>query len=138
MGSAAALSLGCLVAHGMFPEMRAPGVALHIASLAAWAFCNVQTSPVVSCGLWAGGRNQMTKIQLMLRIIAQAAGSVLAFALFGLYYSFRFPGQGPYKHFFGLESICGATITFGASVLYIKRRDAQDDVKREKAAQKID
>eukprot|EP00913_Durusdinium_trenchii_P002727 g2523.t1 len=70
--------------------------------------CGVQTNPLLSAGLWAGGRNQMTKVQLFLRILAQVAGSVIAFAAFGLYYSFRFPGEGPFSHFLGLESACSA------------------------------
>mmetsp|Transcript_10630 Transcript_10630/g.31211 ORF Transcript_10630/g.31211 Transcript_10630/m.31211 type:complete len:218 (+) Transcript_10630:65-718(+) len=127
--SAASLALVCLTVHGMWPDARAPGVALHIASLAAWVACGVQTSPLISCGLWAGGRNQMTKIQLMLRIGAQVTGSILAFAMFGLYYSFRFPGEGPFRHFFGLESTCGALVAFVASVLHIRARDARDPVR---------
>mmetsp|Transcript_7263 Transcript_7263/g.22740 ORF Transcript_7263/g.22740 Transcript_7263/m.22740 type:complete len:217 (+) Transcript_7263:91-741(+) len=123
--SAGSLALACLAVHGVWPDARAPGVALHLASLAAWVTCGLQTSPVVSCGLFVGGRNQMTKIQLMLRILAQVTGGILAFASWGLYYSFRFPGQGPFEHFFSLESVCGAAVTFAASVLHIRARDAQ-------------
>lgn len=122
---ATGLGFGCLALHGMWPEARAPGVMLHLASLAAWVACGVQTNPMLSAGLWAGGRNQMTKAQLLLRILAQAAGFVIAFAAFGLYYSFRFPGKGPFEHFLGLESICSAAVTFAASVAHIRARDAQ-------------
>ncbi|CAJ1433896.1 unnamed protein product, partial [Effrenium voratum] len=80
---AAGLGLFCLALHGMWPEAKGPGVALHLASLAAWVSCGVQTSPLLSAGLWAGGRNQMTKVQLLLRILAQVAGSIIAFAGFG-------------------------------------------------------
>lgn len=121
--STVALSLFCLAIHGQWHEARWPGAALHLSSLAAWAACGVQSGPMVSCGIWAGGKNQMTKIQLMLRIIAQATGSVLAFAIFGLYFSFRFPGEGPYSHFCGLESLGGAIVAFVASVVHIRHRE---------------
>ncbi|CAE8592125.1 unnamed protein product, partial [Polarella glacialis] len=58
---ACSLGLGCLAAHGQWPEARSPGAALHLASLAAWVLLGVQTSPLLSAGLWAGGKNQMTK-----------------------------------------------------------------------------
>uniref|UniRef100_A0A7S0B5G7 Uncharacterized protein n=1 Tax=Pyrodinium bahamense TaxID=73915 RepID=A0A7S0B5G7_9DINO len=119
------LTLGWLGVHGAWPEARAPGILLHLSALAPWVLCGVQSSPVVSCGLWAGGRNQMTKIQLMLRILAQVTGTILAFAVFGLYYSFRFPGEGPFRHFFGLESVCSAGVTFVASVLHIRALDRE-------------
>merc|ERR1719401_613435 len=121
--SAASVSLFCLALHGMWPDAYAPGVALHFSSLAAWVACGVQTSPMVSCGLWAGGKNQMTKMQLFLRLSVQLAGIVLAFAIFGLYFSFRFPGEGPFRHFFGTGSLCGAGITFVTSVAHIRFRD---------------
>merc|ERR1712039_1143242 len=127
--SATCLALGCLTVHGFSPEMRAPGIALHVAGLLAYLGGGVQTTPVVSYGLYVGGRNQMTKIQLMLRIGAQVTGNILAFALFGLFWSFRFPGQGPFSHFLGIESLLGAACTFGASVLYIKKKDISDDKK---------
>eukprot|EP00443_Scrippsiella_acuminata_P121066 CAMPEP_0115663542 /NCGR_PEP_ID=MMETSP0272-20121206/47893_1 /TAXON_ID=71861 /ORGANISM="Scrippsiella trochoidea, Strain CCMP3099" /LENGTH=186 /DNA_ID=CAMNT_0003101891 /DNA_START=149 /DNA_END=709 /DNA_ORIENTATION=+ len=121
--STVGLSLLCLALHGQWHEARWPGAALHLSSLAAWALYGVQTGPMVSCGIWAGGKNQMTKIQLMLRIIAQATGSVLAFAIFGLYFSFRFPGEGPFSHFFGLESLGAAVVAFIASVAHIRHRE---------------
>ncbi|OLQ08223.1 hypothetical protein AK812_SmicGene8302 [Symbiodinium microadriaticum] len=68
---------------------------------------------------------RLVVVQLFLRILAQAAGSVIAFAVFGLYWSFRFPGEGPYSHFLGLESACSAAVTFAASVAHIRVRDAQ-------------
>ncbi|CAE7213164.1 pppA [Symbiodinium natans] len=122
---ASALGLLCLSLHGLWPEAKGPGVALHLASLAAWVVCGIQTHPLLSAGLWAGGRNQMTKVQLFLRVLAQAAGSIIAFAVFGLYWSFRFPGEGPFSHFLGLESACSAAVTFAASVAHIRVRDAQ-------------
>merc|ERR1719401_3140738 len=119
----AGLSLFCLGLHGQWHDARWPGALLHLSTLAAWAACGVQTGPMVSCGIWAGGKNQMTKIQLMLRIIAQATGSILAFAVFGLYFSFRFPGEGPFSHFFGLESLGAAVVAFVASVAHIRQRE---------------
>merc|ERR1712217_95964 len=130
--SATVLALGCLTVHGFAPDMRAPGVALHIAAFIAYVFGDVQTSPVVSLGLWAGGRNQMTRIQVMLRVLTQLAGNALAFLLFGLFWSFRPPGEGPYKTFLSLESIAGMTLTFGASFLAIKKRDAKDKERLQK------
>merc|ERR1712217_40923 len=114
--SATVLALGCLTLHGFAPDMRAPGVALHIAAFIAYVFGDVQTSPVVSLGLWAGGRNQMTKIQVMLRVGTQITANALAFLLFGLFWSFRHPGEGPYKTFLSLESVSGMVFTFVASV----------------------
>jgi len=122
---AAVLGTGCLALHGLWPDAKGPGIALHLASLAAWVGCGVQTNPLLSAGLWAGGRNQMNKVQLLLRILAQVAGSIIAFAAFGLYYSFRFPGEGPFSHFLGLESACSAGATFLATVAHIRVRDAQ-------------
>merc|ERR1712151_641369 len=72
--AAMSVLLACLIVHGFKPEARAPGVAVHIAALASWALNGVQTSPLVSCALWIGGRNLMTKNQLLLRILAQVAG----------------------------------------------------------------
>mmetsp|Transcript_72761 Transcript_72761/g.162899 ORF Transcript_72761/g.162899 Transcript_72761/m.162899 type:complete len:205 (-) Transcript_72761:19-633(-) len=123
LATAVCLTLAWLLVHGAFPEARAPGVLLHLSALAPWVLCGVQSSPLVSCGLWAGGRNQMTKVQLMLHIAAQVAGSVLAFCAFGLYYSFRFPGEGPFRHFFGLESLAAAAVTFAMSVVHIRNVD---------------
>lgn len=131
--SAFALALGCLLLHGAWPDAAAPGVMLHLASLAAWILVGVQTSPVVSCGLWAGGRNQMTKMQLGLRILAQAAGCMIAFAGFALYYSFRLPGEGPFNHFFGLQSMGGAVVTFCATVAQIHAHDARREIAAAKA-----
>eukprot|EP00441_Pelagodinium_beii_P018328 CAMPEP_0197665714 /NCGR_PEP_ID=MMETSP1338-20131121/60214_1 /TAXON_ID=43686 ORGANISM="Pelagodinium beii, Strain RCC1491" /NCGR_SAMPLE_ID=MMETSP1338 /ASSEMBLY_ACC=CAM_ASM_000754 /LENGTH=186 /DNA_ID=CAMNT_0043244601 /DNA_START=36 /DNA_END=596 /DNA_ORIENTATION=- len=121
----ATLGLVCLAVHGLWPEASAPWVALHLTALAAWALCGIQANPMVSVGLWAGGKNQMTKAQLLLRILAQAAGSVIAFAAFGLYYSFRFPGEGPFGHFLGIGSACSAAVTFAGSVAHIRVIDAQ-------------
>eukprot|EP00928_Gymnodinium_smaydae_P074314 TRINITY_DN57370_c0_g1_i1.p2 TRINITY_DN57370_c0_g1~~TRINITY_DN57370_c0_g1_i1.p2 ORF type:complete len:220 (-),score=55.83 TRINITY_DN57370_c0_g1_i1:96-755(-) len=123
--SAASITLGCLIVHGMFPSAQAPGVALHLGSLLAWFACGVQPSPLISCGLYAGGRNQMTKIQLMLRIAAQFAGIVLSFALFGLYYSFRFPGEGPFAHIFSVQGAIGAFVAFAASAAQIRMKEAK-------------
>jgi len=119
------LSLLCLAIHGQWHDARWPGALLHLSTLAAWAASGVQAGPMVSCGLYAGGKNQMTRIQLMLRVAAQATGGALAFAAFGLYYSFRFPGEGPFTHFFGLESLLAAIAVFGASVVSIRHREAK-------------
>mmetsp|Transcript_89049 Transcript_89049/g.232171 ORF Transcript_89049/g.232171 Transcript_89049/m.232171 type:complete len:214 (-) Transcript_89049:67-708(-) len=119
------LSLLCLAIHYQWHEASWPGALLHLSSLAAWTLGGVQTGPMVSCALWAGGKNQMTKIQLMLRIISQAAGSIIAFAVFGLYYSFAFPGEGPFSHFFGLESLAAAALVFATSVVQIRHREAK-------------
>jgi len=124
--TSAVLSFVCLMLHGMWPEAVAPGILLHISSLAAWVSQGVQTSPVVSSGLWLGGQNVMTKNQLVLHVLAHCTGNVLAFAVWGLYYSFRFPGEGPFKHFFGMESACGAMVVFLCSVAHIRQTDVRN------------
>mmetsp|Transcript_56598 Transcript_56598/g.131941 ORF Transcript_56598/g.131941 Transcript_56598/m.131941 type:complete len:217 (+) Transcript_56598:56-706(+) len=131
------LTLSWLCVHGAWPEASAPGALLHLSALFPWALCRVQSNPVVSLGLWAGGKNVMTKVQLMLRIGAQALGMILAFAIFGLYYSFRFPGQGPFRHFFGLSSTCAAAATFGLSVCHIRAVDHEDALRQAKAPSKL-
>eukprot|EP00927_Polykrikos_kofoidii_P077682 TRINITY_DN74599_c0_g1_i1.p1 TRINITY_DN74599_c0_g1~~TRINITY_DN74599_c0_g1_i1.p1 ORF type:complete len:246 (+),score=40.55 TRINITY_DN74599_c0_g1_i1:65-739(+) len=123
--SASGVALGCLVLHGVWPDARAPGVLLHLAAVAAWVTLGVQTSPLVSCGIYLGGRNQMTKTQMFLRVGAQVVGSVLAFAVFGLYFSFRFPGEGPYRHIVSLESLFSALVAFVASVVLVKRQESE-------------
>jgi len=123
--TAAALSFLCLLLHGMWPEAVIPGILLHIASLVAWISQGVQTSPIVSYGLWLGGQNLMTKTQLVLHVMAHCTGNVLAFAVWGLYYSFKFPGEGPFRHFFGVESACGAMVVFLCSIAQARVRDAK-------------
>jgi len=73
--TSAVLSFVCLMLHGMWPEAVAPGILLHISSLAAWVSQGVQTSPVVSSGLWLGGQNVMTKNQLVLHVLAHCTGT---------------------------------------------------------------
>lgn len=118
-------ALFCLVLHGIWPEARGPGILLHILSFVAWVQYGVQTSPMVTCGIWYGGTNQLTKIQLGLRLAAQWAGGFIAFAMFGLWYSFRFPGEGPFGHIFCLEGAVCAAATFGASILHIRHYEAR-------------
>merc|ERR1712039_224107 len=96
---------------------------------------DVQTNPMVSIGIWLGGKNTMTKIQLMLRFVAQFAGNVLAFCLFGLWYSFRFPGEGPFSHILSVESICAAVITLCAAAAYQLSRDVRDQKRLEQKTQ---
>jgi hypothetical protein len=116
------IAFGCLVLHGFWPDAWLPGVLLHLSGLAAWTVCRVQTNPMVSCGLWAARRNQLTTNQLLLRVVAQLTGATLAFAIFGLYYSFRFPGVGPFAHIVSIESLVSALVTFGGSVAHIRKQ----------------
>jgi|ERR1712194_1006729 len=120
---AAGISLVCLLLHGQWPDASLPGVLHQFSALAAFLVFGVQTGPMVSCGVFTGGKNQMTKIQLMLRIVAQTTGTVLSFATFGLYYSFALPGEGPFNHFFGLESLVSAGVVLGASVFRMKQQE---------------
>jgi len=136
-GCTVLLAFACLAAHGTWPESVWPGVALHFGSFVVWFFSGKQTSPLVTCGLWAGGKNQMTKVQLMLRVAAQFLGCVIAFAAFGLWYSFRVPGQGPFKHLLSPQSAVGAAVTILGSVVVIKNRDASVEMSlRQAEAQK--
>eukprot|EP00811_Abedinium_folium_P007292 NODE_16727_length_980_cov_12.078546.p1 GENE.NODE_16727_length_980_cov_12.078546~~NODE_16727_length_980_cov_12.078546.p1 ORF type:complete len:210 (+),score=27.84 NODE_16727_length_980_cov_12.078546:110-739(+) len=111
-GGATAAALICLLLHGMWPDASWPGAAMHLSSFVLWLAGSTQTSPVLSCGIYLGGKNLMTRSQLRLRVGAQVVGMMLAFAMFGLYYSFQFPGEGPFNHIFGLESCAGAAATF--------------------------
>merc|ERR1711862_931025 len=63
---AGSLMFLCLVWHRIFPEAFAPGVAFHIFAIPAYFIVNVQTTPMISCGLWLGEKNRMTKNQLLL------------------------------------------------------------------------
>lgn len=117
-------TFACLVAHGILPEARAPGIALPFLSLAVWAKCGVQVSPVVSLGLWAGGTNLMTKVQLGLRFTAQFVGTALALLAFALFYSFRLPGKGPFEHFLSLEAACATFMAFAGAALAVRRKNA--------------
>jgi len=121
-----ALTLACLLAHGVFPEAVAPGIALHPLAVVAWLALGSQVSPLVSCGVYVGGRNQMTRTQLHLRVAAQLAGSMLALLAFAFWHSFALPGEGPFAHFFGLESTISSFLTFAATVGIIKQRDSKD------------
>eukprot|EP00747_Dinoflagellata_sp_TGD_P162950 gnl/TRDRNA2_/TRDRNA2_181136_c0_seq1.p2 gnl/TRDRNA2_/TRDRNA2_181136_c0~~gnl/TRDRNA2_/TRDRNA2_181136_c0_seq1.p2 ORF type:complete len:213 (+),score=45.22 gnl/TRDRNA2_/TRDRNA2_181136_c0_seq1:96-734(+) len=127
-----AIALTCLMAHGVWHEARWPGVAMHIASLLAWVCLGIQTSPLVSCGLHIGGKNIMTKLQLKMRIGAQICGGGLAFCLFGMWWSFKFPGEGPFRHFFGIESFIGAVVTVAGSIANARQRDAKTAAKAAK------
>merc|ERR1712137_1463724 len=94
------LALSCLVYHGLRPHESVPGIALHVCSLAIWAFRGAQASPLLSCGIFVGGTNQMKRHELTLRIFSEICGLLLSFAIFGLYYSFRLPGDGPFNILF--------------------------------------
>mmetsp|Transcript_11405 Transcript_11405/g.17202 ORF Transcript_11405/g.17202 Transcript_11405/m.17202 type:complete len:214 (-) Transcript_11405:121-762(-) len=118
-----ALSLFCLALHYNWHEAAWPGILLQFLTLAVWIATGAQPGPMVSLGIWAGGKNQMTKIQLMLRMVAQTAGNIVAFASFGLYYSFAFPGEGPFSHFFGLESNLAAGLVLIMTVILIRHRE---------------
>lgn len=122
---AACCTLACLVAHGIVPEARAPGIALPFLCLAVWAKSGVQVSPVVSLGLWAGGTNMMTKVQMGLRFAAQGAGTALALLAFALFYSFRFPNNGPFEHFLSVEAACATFMVFAGAGLVVRRKDAK-------------
>lgn len=125
----ALISTCCLITHGQWPETNLPGAILHLAALGVWLGNEVQASPMVSCALYLGGRNQMTRHQLWLRAGAQVCGFLIAFAAFGLYYSFALPGEGPFKHIVSPMSCLSAIGTFGATFGRIrqveKARDAQ-------------
>merc|ERR1740130_749908 len=125
LGSSVALTMGCLIMHRIFPEAKLPGIALHLSSIAVWIFAGVQANPMVSCGLYLGGKNQMTRVQLMLRVAAQTTGMALALAVFGFWSSFRFPGRGPFHHFFGLESAVSAVATLLVCVGHIRVKEAK-------------
>lgn len=124
--SAFALVLGCLLVHGVWPEAIWPGIALHPLAIAAWIASGSQVSPLISCGLYVGGRNQMTRSQLHLRVAAQLAGSIMALLAFAFYHSFAPPGEGPFAHFFGMESAVSSFITFASCVGLIKHREGKD------------
>merc|ERR1719183_2980757 len=117
---AISLTGGCLIAHRYYPEAKLPGIVLHLASLVVYFRSGVQANPMVSCALVMGGKNQMTKIQLLLRVAFQSTGMLLALAVFGFYYSFRFPGRGPFHHFFCLESAISAVAVFLVCVGHIR------------------
>lgn len=127
--SAHLLTLTCLMLHGRWPDARIPGVMLHLFAVLAWASGGVQANPMVSCGIWAGGRNQMTRNQLLLRMVAQMTGTIIAFAVFASYLSFKFPGGGPAvllfacTHIFTSASLASAVVTFATSFLLIRMHD---------------
>eukprot|EP00929_Paragymnodinium_shiwhaense_P007154 TRINITY_DN111096_c0_g1_i1.p1 TRINITY_DN111096_c0_g1~~TRINITY_DN111096_c0_g1_i1.p1 ORF type:complete len:206 (+),score=49.46 TRINITY_DN111096_c0_g1_i1:92-709(+) len=118
-------ALGCLIFHAFMPDSRAPGIVLHFSALPLWVMYGLQSSPLVSAALYLAGRNQMTKMQLVVRVLAQVAGLVLAFALFGLYYSFRFPGEGPFRHVLSVEGALSGAATFGAVVAHLKMKEGK-------------
>lgn len=118
--------LGCLLVHGVFPESVAPGIALHPLAIAVWLARGYQVSPLISCGVYVGGKNQMTRTQLHLRVAAQLAGSMLALLAFAFYYSFALPGEGPFAHFFGLESTVSSFFTLVATTQIVKQREGKD------------
>eukprot|EP00438_Fugacium_kawagutii_P010202 Skav234234 [mRNA] locus=scaffold1464:358427:364196:+ [translate_table: standard] len=124
--------------HGLWPDAKGPGIALHLASLAAWVGCGVQTNPLLSAGLWAGGRNQMNKAAMW--SVARAAARLIGYSALGhfafifqwpgLYYSFRFPGEGPFRPVCRLPEPLRTyeivtEVTFAATVAHIRVRDAQ-------------
>merc|ERR1719263_722442 len=116
---------GCLVLHRIFPEATWPGCALHLGAAAAWIASGLQTSPLVSLALYVGGKNQMTRVQLMLRLAAQSVGTFLALSIFGFYYSFRRTWRGPFYKFFCIESFLTAAVVFFGCVGYIRSMEAK-------------
>mmetsp|Transcript_57367 Transcript_57367/g.136356 ORF Transcript_57367/g.136356 Transcript_57367/m.136356 type:complete len:207 (-) Transcript_57367:174-794(-) len=82
----------CLVMGGFW----APHV-LSALSVAAWAGLGIQVSPMVSCGLYRGGKNQMTTVQLMLRVGTQVAGGLSGLLLLYLLRSW-FPREELFSH----------------------------------------
>jgi len=123
MCSAAGVTFFFLVVHGFCPDSNAPGALLHLAAVAVWFVKDIHTSPLVTAGIWAGGKNMMTRLQLYLRVAAQVIGAVLSFCVFGLYYSFRFPGIHPFDHMISVVSLISAAATFGLSYVLISNRD---------------
>merc|ERR1719498_1285418 len=93
------LTLGCLILHRFFPEAYGPGIALHLVSVATCFItggqsCDahaVQLSPLVTSALYLGGKDPKRTVTLCLYIGFETAGILLAVAIFGFYYSFRFP-----------------------------------------------
>eukprot|EP00811_Abedinium_folium_P011602 NODE_20746_length_783_cov_9.193598.p1 GENE.NODE_20746_length_783_cov_9.193598~~NODE_20746_length_783_cov_9.193598.p1 ORF type:complete len:210 (-),score=36.51 NODE_20746_length_783_cov_9.193598:74-703(-) len=126
-----AITLLCLLLHGGWPDASWPAVIMHASSFAPWLTSNAQTSPVLSCGIYVGGKNLMTRVQVMIRVGAQLVGMLLAFTIFGLYYSFQFPGEGPFNHIFGLESCASAAATFCAAAAHTRWAQARRMRKRE-------
>jgi len=122
----ALISVCCLGLHGHWPEANAPGAILHLSALGVWLASGVQASPMVSTALYFGGRNLMTKHQLWLRACAQVCGFLIAFAAFGLYYSFALPGEGPFQHIISPVSILSALATFGGTFVCIQRREKKE------------
>uniref|UniRef100_A0A7S1FFQ3 Uncharacterized protein n=1 Tax=Noctiluca scintillans TaxID=2966 RepID=A0A7S1FFQ3_NOCSC len=123
LGVSFAVVLGCLILHGIWPEAYWPGVLMHLLAFGAWIGLKVQASPLLTLGLYFGGRNQMTRTQMILHLMAQVGGITLAFVGFSLWYSFKYPGEGPFHHFFGIGSACAAIAVFLLSVAMIRVQD---------------
>mmetsp|Transcript_62987 Transcript_62987/g.99543 ORF Transcript_62987/g.99543 Transcript_62987/m.99543 type:complete len:209 (-) Transcript_62987:39-665(-) len=116
--------LACLIMHRYFPESKIPGMLFHLAAVVTYLVFGVQTTPMVSGGLLVSGTNQMKTNHFWMHVIAQGVGILLAATLFGFYYSFRFPRQGPFHHFFCWESACASFVPFIAAVAHARREKA--------------
>lgn len=121
---------GCLILHALWPDSCLPGVAMHLLAFGMWVFCEFQATPFVSYGLYVGGKNFMTKVQLFLRFGAQIAGMALALLIFALVYSFKFPGLDPFNHFLGWESLLGAVASWFASMVLKSQSNKKLEAKK--------
>mmetsp|Transcript_5857 Transcript_5857/g.13971 ORF Transcript_5857/g.13971 Transcript_5857/m.13971 type:complete len:207 (+) Transcript_5857:54-674(+) len=112
----------CLVLGGFW----APHV-LSVLSLAAWAALGIQVSPMVSCGLWCGGKNQMTTVQLLLRVSTQVFGSMAALLLLFLLRSW-FPREElfSHSHFISPWNAISTLVEYFATYYLIRHVEAKE------------